>query len=217
MRLRRFYAWACECLYAEWAGIYDWVSWLVSFGYWAQWQALALAYVQGARVLEIGFGTGEVLPRLATQGALPMGLELSPTMQQQTARKLARLGLALPRVQARAQAMPFADGAFETIIATFPAPYILEPATLQECARLLSCPTAVAGSRRLVIVGLWVTLEAKGWERLIPLFYRRPTPAALKRLALLFTTAGLRPVLLEKAVGFTQVGIVIAEPIGEAR
>lgn len=215
MWLRRLYGWACERLYAELAGSYDWVSWLISFGHWDRWRALALDYLRGDRVLEIGFGTGALLPRLARQTALTVGLELSSAMHQQTARKLTHQSLCLPRVQARAQAMPFADGTFDTVVATFPAPYILHPTTLQECARLLAPPTPAHPGGRLVIVGLWVALREGNWQRRIPLFYGQPSPEAQQRLVQLLRTAGLRATLTERTVGFAQVGVVVAERIGD--
>lgn len=215
MWLRRLYGWLCERLYAELAWSYDWVSWLVSFGHWDRWRALALDYLHGERVLEIGFGTGELLPRLAQQTRLTVGLELSAAMHQQTARKLLHSALRLPRVQARAQAMPFADGVFDTVLATFPAPYILHPTTLQECVRLLAPPTAATHGGRLVIVGLWVTLQDGRWQRRIPFFYGQPSLEAQQRLVLLLQAAGLRATLEERTVGFAQVGIVVAERMGE--
>lgn len=219
MLVRRLYAWACERLYHELAWSYDPISWLVSGGHWDQWRTLALDYIQGSRVLEIGFGTGGLLPRLATRRGLTVGLELSPAMHHQTARKFSRLGVALPRVQARAQAMPFAKGAFDTLIATFPALYILETATLTECARLLALPstTGVQGATggRLVIVGLWVTIHANsGWERLIPLFYGRPSQPTLDRISTRFAAAGFRAGFEERAVGLFRVGVLVAERTG---
>ena len=220
MWLRRLYGWACERLYAELAWSYNLVSWLVSFGWWAQWRAVALSYVQGPRVLEIGFGTGELLPKLAVRTVLTVGLDLSPAMHRQAQRKLARLGVTLPLVQARAQAMPFADHSFDTIIATFPAPYILEAATLAECARLLALPptvtaSAIAAQRRrggqLVIVGLWVAFAQWHWTRWLPFFYGRPSAAALARLTHVFTTAGFSPTIGDRPVGPFRVGVVIAE------
>ena len=216
MWLRRLYGWACERLYAELAWSYDWVSWLVSFGYWDRWRTLALDYLHGERVLEIGFGTGALLPRLAQQTALTVGLELSSAMQQQTARNLTRQSLRLPRVQARAQAMPFANGTFDTVLATFPAPYILHPTTLQECVRLLAPPTPINRGGRLVIVGLWVTLQDARWQRRMPFFYGHPSQEAQQRLIQLLQTAGLRATLEERAVGFAQVSVVVAEHTQEA-
>lgn len=220
MWLRHLYAWACARLYAELAWSYNLVSWLVSLGWWDRWRAVALLYVQGPRVLEIGFGTGELLPRLAARMPLPFGLELSPAMHRQARRKLRQLGLSVPLVQARAQAMPFADHSFDTLVATFPAPYILEPTTLAECARLLALPATTATCTvtgnspqrgRLVIVGLWVDFAQSHWTRWIPLFYGRPNTAAIARLLSIFTTAGFSPTILDCPVGPFRVGVVVAE------
>ncbi|MEZ4681240.1 MAG: methyltransferase domain-containing protein [Caldilineaceae bacterium] len=137
---QRLYLWACERLYAEFAWSYDLVSWLVSWGGWSQWRAAALDHIGGRRVLEIGFGTGSLLITLAEQNYAVMGLEYSAAMHEQTAKKLARRAYNVPRVLAPAQAMPFANGSFDTILATFPSAYITEATTLGECARLLRRP-----------------------------------------------------------------------------
>jgi SAM-dependent methyltransferase len=210
MLIRRLYAWACERLYAELAGYYNLISWLVSFGQWDRWRRLALDQLQGTRVLELGVGTGELLPHLAVRSALTVGLDLSPAMHQQARRKLVAVGLSLPLVQAQAQALPFVDGSFDTIVATFPAPYILEPSTLSECARILAPPTRT-GAGRLVIVGLWVTTADPGWERWLPLFYGHPAPATINRITACLTTAGFAPMLSEWPVGRFKVGMIVAE------
>ena len=157
----RLYLWATERLYNELAWAYDLVSWLVSLGHWAEWRRTALEYVTGRRVLEIGFGTGELLIEARRRfGCAPCGLEIyglerSAAMHRVTASKLARRGITLPRVRALAQAMPFASGCFDTILSTFPARYILDPATTREVARLLRSPgSAEDTGGRFVIVGL---------------------------------------------------------------
>ncbi|MEZ4736661.1 MAG: class I SAM-dependent methyltransferase [Caldilineaceae bacterium] len=219
--VRRLYAWACECLYTELAWSYDLVSWLVSLGRWHQWRTFAADYVQGTHVLEIGFGTGELLPYLARRTAMTVGLERSPAMQHQTAQKLRKRRVDIPCVQARAQAMPFAAGAFDTIIATFPAPYIVEPATLQECARLLRQPARAVPNHelaggRLVIVGLWVALEERWWSRWVLLFYGRPSPQWVEQLSARLAVAGFHPVVNERADGPVRVGVVVAERIDQS-
>jgi len=141
-RFQQLYLWACARLYDELAWSYDLVSWLVSWGAWGQWRATALDHICGNRVLEIGFGTGTLLTTLAAHRYTVTGLEISTAMHRQAAHKLDHRGLAIPRVQAPAQAMPFANGAFDTILSTFPSSYITDLATLSECARLLRQPVA---------------------------------------------------------------------------
>ncbi|MCS6844103.1 MAG: hypothetical protein NZ528_07260, partial [Caldilineales bacterium] len=54
----RLYLWATQRLYNEFAWAYDAVAWLVSGGRWDRWRRLALDYVVGQPILEVGFGTG---------------------------------------------------------------------------------------------------------------------------------------------------------------
>jgi ubiquinone/menaquinone biosynthesis C-methylase UbiE len=88
----RLYLWATHRLYNEFAPLYDLASWLVSAGRWGEWRRIALDYVVGPRVLEVGFGTGELLAELAQRRVTVSGLELSRAMQKVTARKLRRVG-----------------------------------------------------------------------------------------------------------------------------
>lgn len=155
---RKLYRWACQRLYSELAWLYDPVSWLVSAGRWASWRRLALPYVTGPCVLEVGFGTGELLLEMANRPWYVCGLEPSPAMQRIAARKMRRRGLRANRVRGRVQRLPFVGGSFDTIISTFPSEYILDPVALHELARLLRSPApadAHSGGR-LVIVGLQV-------------------------------------------------------------
>ena len=150
----RLYLWAADRLYHEFAWAYDAVSWLVSLGRWSHWRRQALAQVEGRRILEIGFGTGDLLAEMAGHGRLVVGLEPSPAMQRVAACKLRRRGLAVARLRGVAQALPFTAGAFDTVVATFPAPYILAAETWQEAARVLR------PGGRLVIAGLFVEADA---------------------------------------------------------
>lgn len=124
-------------LYNELAWTYDGVRWLVSWGEWRSWQRTVLPHLTGPRVLELGFGTGNLLCDLAEAHHQVWGLELSPYMVRIARRKLHRYGLSLPLVRGRGQALPFASGAFDTLVVTFPSPFILQPDTLEEVARVL--------------------------------------------------------------------------------
>jgi ubiquinone/menaquinone biosynthesis C-methylase UbiE len=149
------YIWATYRLYDELAWAYDLVSWLVSLGQWSKVRRKSLDYVSGPNVLEIGFGTGELLMAMKDRYDFVCGLEFSPAMQRITARKMRRRKLPVPRVMAKAQQMPFANSSFDTIVSTFPAGYILFPQTMSEAYRLLSdaSPGSELSAGRLVIAG----------------------------------------------------------------
>jgi len=151
----RLYLWACHRLYNEFALAYDWVSWLVSLGHWWGWRKAALDYLIGPRVLEVGFGTGDLLIEMARQGWDVHGLELSPTMHRITARKMRRCGVWTPRVRGLVQAVPFPDGTFHSIVSTCPAEFILQSPTWREFGRVL------APGGRLVMTG--ASLHADNW------------------------------------------------------
>lgn len=124
-------------LYTRFAWAYDGVSWLVSLGHWGGWRRAALDFVVGADVLEVGFGTGELLAEMAGRGMAVTGLEASAAMHTITTRKLTAGQLSAPRVQGFAQQLPFAHASFDTILATFPAGFVTDPATHKEFVRVL--------------------------------------------------------------------------------
>jgi ubiquinone/menaquinone biosynthesis C-methylase UbiE len=160
----RVYLWLLERLYNELAWAYDPISWAVSLGHWAAWQEAVFAHVTGTRVLEIGFGTGELLIKLARRDFTVIGLELSYAMHKITSAKLGRHGLlSLSRVRGKAQQLPFASEYFDTVIATFPAQYVFEPDTLGEVARVLHRPKAEDNlpGGRFIIVGLTADIKGK--------------------------------------------------------
>jgi ubiquinone/menaquinone biosynthesis C-methylase UbiE len=51
--------------------------------------------------------------------------------------KLRTRGLGVPLVRARVQSLPFADGAFPSLLATFPTDFIIAPETIAEVKRVL--------------------------------------------------------------------------------
>jgi ubiquinone/menaquinone biosynthesis C-methylase UbiE len=229
--IRSLYLWACERLYHELAPEYDLISRLVSAGAWPAWRRSVLPHLYGDRLLELGFGTGELLAELAqiaparppsplpapgtasvtdlehgrqrAAGAV-FGLELSPRMHAVTARRLGAQQLYAPRVQASALTMPFAAGAFTSVFATFPAPYILDTITLAECARVL-CPGG-----RLVVAGLWVRLRAASLRRAVPIFYADPPAAYQDQLRQRVEDAGLAATWCIASVNWADVPILVA-------
>lgn len=129
---------AFEALYGPAVPLYDWVSRVGFAGEWARWQRTVLRFVRSGPTLEIGPGTGDLLPVLAEHGLAPHGLELSPRMIARARRKLlARGGPVPPFVRGRAEAIPFAADTFGAVVATFPSAWVFRPATWAEIARVL--------------------------------------------------------------------------------
>ena len=202
LRLIRFAFWV---LYNPLAWTYDVVSWLVSAGRWRAWQRVVLPEVDGERVLELAFGTGDLLLDVAAreQDAL-IGIDLSPAMGRVAQRKLRRAGVHIPLVRGRAQQLPFARASFDTIISTFPSDFVFSAETLSEIARLLS-PQGKA-----LIVVLAHLLPDTIWERLLEWLYqitgqRAPLPALDDRLAAL----GLERRMVWRTVERSKVLLVV--------
>ncbi|MHB0878835.1 MAG: class I SAM-dependent methyltransferase [Anaerolineae bacterium] len=147
----RAFGWLTERLYHEWAWAYDAVAWVVSFGHWSQWRRAVLPYLAHGRVLEIGFGTGALLLEMRRRGFDAIGVDLSAAMQRITRRKARCQGIAVPTVRADARALPFAAVCFDSVVATFPAAYILSPALMAEVRRVL-----VPERGQFIVAGLYV-------------------------------------------------------------
>lgn len=128
---------AFHLLYHEAAWAYDAVAAAVSLGQWRAWGAAALPFLPGPRVLELGHGPGHMLIALTAAGYDAAGLDLSPQMGRQAARRVARLPQPPALICARAQTLPFAPGAFDGVLATFPTSYIAAPETVATVHRVL--------------------------------------------------------------------------------
>jgi ubiquinone/menaquinone biosynthesis C-methylase UbiE len=123
-------------LYNELARSYDAVSWVVSLGQWRAWQLSALPFLAGDHILELGHGPGHVLLALAQTGYQVVGVDLSPFMGGIARRRLQRAGYRPSLVQADVGCLPF-QMEFDSILATFPTNFILQPETLAVIHRLL--------------------------------------------------------------------------------
>jgi ubiquinone/menaquinone biosynthesis C-methylase UbiE len=179
-RLLRFAFWL---LYNPLAWTYDWVSRAVSLGQWRAWQRTVLAELHGECVLDLAFGTGDLLLDLHALGTVsPTGLDLSPHMARIARRKMRQRGIDLPLVRGRAEQLPFATASIDTILSTFPAPFILARQTLKEVARVLK------PDGRAAIVAMATLTSRSAWSRVLEWLYRitgqrRPLPDLDARLA----------------------------------
>jgi ubiquinone/menaquinone biosynthesis C-methylase UbiE len=207
--LGRLYLWATHRLYNEFAWSYDLAAWTVSAGRWDRWRRMALDYVRQQPVLEVGFGTGHLLAAMAGRGWPAVGIDLSPAMQRQAAHTLRRRGLHAPRLQGRAQRLPLADASFGSIVSTFPAEYIVDPASLAEFHRVLK------PGGRLIVAGLIVTLETDSalWARINRRAFGEPAADPLERVVLRCATAGLAAQVLWRDDAPWRVPIILAEKI----
>lgn len=175
--------WLFERLYHELAWAYDAVSWLVSGGRWPRWQRAALPHLVGRRVLDVGCGPGHFLAELIHGGYAAYGLERSPQMRGRANGLLVRRDQPWRVVGGDAWAMPFADATFDSLVLTFPAPFVRESAFWREAARVLR-----PEGRVVVVEGalsntrLWPGILEWAWGRLVggphppPLFSRAGSP-----------------------------------------
>ncbi len=173
---------AFRLLYREMAWSYDLVSHIFSRGHWRDCQRVALRYARGSQVLELAFGTGNLLLDWHAAGIRPWGVDLSPQMVRLAAGKLRARRLPLRLARARAQALPFASAAFDSVVSTFPAEFIMEQVTMAEVMRVLR-----PGGRWVVVVGVSLTgrdLLSRFLEGLYAVTGQRPTLPPVEKLAL---------------------------------
>jgi SAM-dependent methyltransferase len=98
-----------------------------------------LGELRGRRVLELGCGAAAGARWLDGRGAEVVALDLSAGMLRHARLAEKRSGVRVPLVQADALALPFADGAFDTVCTAFGAvPFVADSgAVMKEVARVL--------------------------------------------------------------------------------
>ncbi len=209
---RRAYRWATRRLYRELAWAYELIAWLVSFGQWDAWRRQVLEYVAGERVLEVGFGTGALLSAAARRGLEVWGADPASAMQTVTTRRLRRQGLAVPRVQSTAQALPFPSRAFDTVLSTFPAEYILDPQALNEVARVLREGRSEAPRGRLVLTGIGFRTDDRWLARLLGLVFGGSGEDSVNWYARYASSHGFTVTVIEDKTQRVRVPVLILEP-----
>ena len=130
-----------DLLYHQMAWTYDWVAAIVSVGLWKDWVLSVVDDMTGSHVgeltLELGHGPGHLQFALAEKNLKVAGLDKSIQMSQQASKRLIRQGRIPSIANGLGQQMPFRDGAFHQLVATFPSEYIFELGTLTEIYRVL--------------------------------------------------------------------------------
>jgi ubiquinone/menaquinone biosynthesis C-methylase UbiE len=124
-------------LYNDFAWTYDLVASLVSMGLWKSWVFSIAEDINQPPILEVGFGPGHLMRKLQRQGLKVYGIDASYAMAKQSLSRKHQNSIGNCFVNGYAQYLPFADNSFRTIVATFPAEFILEEATWREFQRVL--------------------------------------------------------------------------------
>jgi SAM-dependent methyltransferase len=138
-----------ETLYRH-APLYRFASTVPFAGQWRIWQRQVLPRLHGREILELGCGLGDLLADMLDAGYTCQAIERSPQMVRAARATLSRRHSGSPDLitQGSAQALPFAERSFDTVVSTFPAEYISDPVTIAEVARVLR-----PGGRLIVIEG----------------------------------------------------------------
>jgi len=79
----------------------------------------AAAVSAGERVLDVACGNGNAALAAARRFALVTGIDFVPSLLEKARARAAANGLALELREADAEALPFADGAFDVVLSTF--------------------------------------------------------------------------------------------------
>jgi ubiquinone/menaquinone biosynthesis C-methylase UbiE len=134
---RRLLLTAFHLLYNQFAWAYEAVSWLVSLGRWRAWGERAVPFLHGSRILELGHGPGHLLAAMGDRGWWGVGLDVSAQMGSIARRRLRQRGQSIRLVRGRGQLLPFSPASFDSVVAAFPAPYILASETIDAIRRVL--------------------------------------------------------------------------------
>jgi SAM-dependent methyltransferase len=81
----------------------------------------------GERVLDVACGTGNLALPAARAGASVTGIDIAPALVAQLGARAAGEGLAVDAREGDAEALPFEDGSFDTVITMFGAMFAAHP------------------------------------------------------------------------------------------
>jgi ubiquinone/menaquinone biosynthesis C-methylase UbiE len=224
-----------KLLYHQFAFAYDLVAATVSLGRWKDWVMSILPFVEGSRVLEIGFGPGHLQRSLLQRGLVAVGIDESAQMArvakynlrhgaqtltgkhsctetEDTTSQQHQLAYAQTNLtRGLAQYLPFRDHSVDTLVATFPAEYIFDLTTLTEARRVLT------ENGRFVIMPGAMIIGRGIWDRFMAWLFKvtRETPPNLSEILRekskdSFAKAGFQVQVLELDVESSIVFIMIA-------
>ena len=144
-------------LFAPLGPTYDRYAALLSLGQDPRWRRFLVSRVdvrRRATVLDVATGTGAVARELLAQRhCTVVGVDQSPEMLAEARR---RLPAHVRLIEARAEELPFPDGAFDALTFTYLLRYVADPgATLRELARVVRPGGTIAGLEFALPRGVW--------------------------------------------------------------
>jgi ubiquinone/menaquinone biosynthesis C-methylase UbiE len=100
--------------------LYDWAAWLAGDERFKRHLVETARIAPGDRVLDLGCGTGTLclLVKRACPGARVTGVDIDSTILGMARAKIARAGVEVSVGEGSATALPFADGAFDSVLTT---------------------------------------------------------------------------------------------------
>lgn len=155
-----------KLLYHSFAWSYDLVAAIVSGGRWKEWVRSVIPLLQGQDILELGIGTGILQTALMPSEFNVYGLDESRQMLRIAKNRIRGQDSSRKLLRADAKSIPLAPRCIDTIVATFPSDYIMQPDTLLSCRRVLR-----PGGQMVILLGVEVggiSLQS----RLLRIFYR---------------------------------------------
>lgn len=139
-------------LFEELSPRYDRMAGVLSLGQNAKWRRELVRHIarfQPRRILDVATGTAGVAIALArATDADIVGVDISEPMLERGRKRVDKLGLdqRIRLEEARAEQLPFADGAFDAVSFTYLLRYVADPAaTLAELTRVLRPSGGMAG------------------------------------------------------------------------
>jgi phosphatidylethanolamine/phosphatidyl-N-methylethanolamine N-methyltransferase len=143
--------------YDRLAPLYDAIQWPMERRA-RGWRQQLWSRVAGDRILELGIGTGSNLP-FHPPGKTIIGVDLSPRMLERARRRAERVRAPLQLVEGDVQELPFADGSFDSVVATFLFCSVPDPVRgLSEARRVL-----VSGGQLLLLEHVLTKQRALRW------------------------------------------------------
>jgi len=151
--------------YDRWSGLYDFIDTFPGFGRaekrWRR-EAIDMLDLQpGDRVLDVGTGTGLIVPWIADKldSGKVIGTDISEKMLERARERVEKLGLSSKAefVKDDAEAMMFPDASFDKVIATYTLTTIPDPAAMMKEIHRVLKPGGI-----LVLLDTGPPTETKG-------------------------------------------------------